>query len=1052
MKRLLSLLFCLLVGIGMANAQTIQVTGTVISGDDNEPIIGASVVVKGTTIGTVTNLDGEFILDVPASEHELEVSYIGMKSQTVNVAPSIHVVLHSDTQNIQEIVVTAMGISREKKALGYAVQDVKAEELTKGANSNLAGALQGKVSGVEIKPSSGMPGASSQITIRGARSFTGDNSPLYVIDGMPIASSADMSTGNSVTGADYANRAVDIDPNDIESINILKGQAASALYGIRASNGVIVITTKKGSGAAKGKPIITFNTNLSFDKIGRTPELQSTFAQGSNGIYSPYNSSSWGPQISELANDPNYGGNINNQYTAAHGMQEGMYYVTQRAAAGVNPWVAPQAYDNIGGFFQTGVTWNNSLNVMQAMDKGNYSFSIGNTTQNGIIPETGMDRYTAKLSADIELHSNWKTGATANFINSRINKMPAANDALLATVYPAPASYDLNGIPYHTANSIYEPNSFRNQTFAIAPWFVKNNEFVEKTNRFFGNSYLNYKTKFGTANQTLNVKYQLGVDSYTTHYQDIWGYGNKGANRNGQIENSGWSNVSFNSLLTADYTWIASDKWTIDAMIGNEVVHNHTKYYSEFGSSFNFPGWNHIQNATILSSSEQQRSKRTVGFFASASASYDNMLYLNVTGRNDYVSTMPRNNRSFFYPSVSAGWILTELEPLQNNIVNFAKLRLSYAEVGQAGDYYNNFYYKPTYGGGFYQLAPITYPVNGMDAFIPYPVIYDPNLKPQNTRSYEVGADLNFFNNLITVNYTFSRQNVKDQIFQVPLAGSTGAGDMLTNGGRIHTNAHELMVSINPIRMKNVDWNVGVNFTKIDNYVDELAPGVESIFLGGYVTPQVRAGIGDKFPVIYGVGYLRDDAGNLVVDDNGVPMAGTDQVIGHVAPKFTMGFNTNLRLWKLNVNAVFDWKCGGQMYSGTNGLLDYFGMSKATEGRDTKSFIVDGVKQDGTKNDIVIEGAQAWQNYYQTINNIDESSIYNSSFLKLREVSLDYPVFERNWLTVRVNVFARNILVWSEFPNFDPESSQGNTNMGGAFERYSMPQTSSYGFGVNVKF
>lgn len=284
------------------------------------------------------------------------------------------------------------------------------------------------------------------------------------------------------------------------------------------------------------------------------------------------------------------------------------------------------------------------------------------------------------------------------------------------------------------------------------------------------------------------------------------------------------------------------------------------------------------------------------------------------------------------------------------------------------------------------------------------------------------------------------------------MAGSTGASEMLTNGGKIHTNAHELTVNVNPIRLKNVDWNVGFNWTKIDNYVDELAPGVESIFMGGFVTPQVRAGIGDKFPVIYGVGYLRDDNGNLIVDENGVPQAGKDQVIGRVAPDFILGFNTSLRLWKLNISAVFDWKCGGQMYSGTNGLLDYFGVSKATEGRGTESFIVEGVKADGSKNDIEIKGEEAWQNYYQTINNIDEASIYNSSFLKLREVSLSYPVLEKNWMTVNVNVFARNILVWSEFPNFDPESSQGNNNMTGAFERYSMPQTSSYGFGVNVKF
>ncbi len=284
MKKFTYLLLCLLLGIGLATAQTVSVRGVVTSADDGEPVIGASVVVKGTTTGTVTNLDGEFTLSVPSSAQTLVISYIGMTPQEVAVAPNIRVILESSTQNLDEVVVTALGISKEKKALGYAVQDIKADELTRAASTNIAGALQGKVSGVQITPSSGMPGASAKITIRGSRSFTGDNTPLYVVDGLPISSAADISTGNSVTGAEYSTRALDIDPNDIESINILKGQAASALYGMRASNGVIVITTKKGaSGGRSGKPQVTLNSSLTFDKYSTLPELQTTYAQGGTG-------------------------------------------------------------------------------------------------------------------------------------------------------------------------------------------------------------------------------------------------------------------------------------------------------------------------------------------------------------------------------------------------------------------------------------------------------------------------------------------------------------------------------------------------------------------------------------------------------------------------------------------------------------------------------------------------------------------------------------------------------------------------------------------------
>ena len=1054
MKKFTFILLCLVIGISTVVAQNTKVAGSVISADDGLPVIGASIVVKGTMVGTVTDYDGNFTLEVPSNGKVLIVSYVGMLTQEVPVSPNVRVVLKSDTQNLDEVVVTAMGISKEKKALGYAVQDVKGEKLTQAANSNLAGALQGKVSGLDIKPSSGMPGASSQITIRGARSFSGDNTPLYVIDGMPVTSTPDVDTdlqnNGSVSGADFANRAVDIDPNDIESINILKGQAASALYGNRASNGVIVITTKSGKGLAKGKPQISFSSNLSFDVIGRLPEFQKTYAQGASGKYSPTNSLSWGPKITDLPNDPTYGGNTSNAYTKEYGNHEGMYYQPQRAAAGLDPWTTPQAYDNAKDFFDTGVTWSNSINVAQALDKSSYSVSLGNTHQDGIIPSTGMDRYNVKVSAETKLHDNWTTGFIGNYITTAIDKAVTSGNGLLRTVYSAPPSYDLAGIPSHIAGDPYTQNSFRG-AFDQAYWAMDNNKFTENTNRFFGNAYANYKTKFGTTDHTLNVRYMFGVDSYTTDYVDSYGYGSNTGGGKGQIENYGWTNATYNSLLTINYDWNINDDWGLNVVAGNEVIQSNRGKYYEYGTGYNFPGWNHIDNATTQSTSSEHWKKRTVGFFGNVSASYKNMLYLTVTGRQDYVSSMPRGNRAFFYPSVSAGFILTELDALKNDVVNHAKIRASYAEVGQAGDFRENFYSVPTYGGGFYSLTPILYPINGSNGYTPYYKIYDPNLKPQNTRSYELGTDLSFFDNLVTLNYTFSRQNVKDQIFDVPLASSTGAGKLVTNGGKLHTNVHEITLSFNPIRTRDINWDFGFNWTKIDNYVDELAPGVENISLGGYVTPQVRAAAGEKYPVIYGVGYKRDANGNRLVDEDGLPIAGEAQVIGKVSPDFIMGFNTTLRLWDCTISAVLDWKQGGQMYSRTSGLADYYGVSKRTENREG-TIIFDGYKEDGTKNDIGITGANAQQEYYSILNNIDESSIYDNSFIKLREVAVSYPVFKSNWMQVTLNVFARNVLIWAQVPDLDPEASQGNNNMSGAFEDYSMPQTASYGFGVNVKF
>jgi len=1060
MKRKLTMFLALFfMGIGFLTAQT-QVRGTVVD-DAGEPVIGATIQIKGTMQGTVTDMNGNFTLSAPVNG-TLVVSYVGMQTKEVPVTANVRVVLLTDTEVLEELVVTAMGITREKKALGYAVQELQADELVQAANNNLTTALQGKVSGIEVTPSSGMPGASAKLTIRGSRSFTGDNTPLYVIDGMPVASTADLGTGNSVTGADFATRSIDIDPNDIESVNILKGQAASALYGMRASNGVVVITTKSGKGARKGKPEITYNTSFSFDALSATPDLQTEYAQGTNGRYGWNSSMSWGPKISELPNDPTYGGNTDNANTVRDGKKEGMYYVRQRAIAGLDPWVTPQVYDNVGEFFQTGYVWNNSLNVAQGFENGNYSFSFGNSTSEGIVPSTGMDRYNAKFSAEAKLHENWKTGFSGNFIASELSKQTGANNGIVATVFPAPPSYDLAGIPNHYDGDPYRQNTYRGTAgFDGAYWGVEHNKFTEATHRFFGNTYVQYSTKLNSFDKTLDLKYQIGDDSYTTNYDDVWGYGH--SNGRGEADHYAVTVNQFNSLFTANFRWDVNEDLIFDALAGNEVIHTTRKFTEAYGRDFNFPGWNHIDNSSVYQATDTYRRTRTVGTFANVGLSYRNYLFLNGTGRYDVVSTMPRGNRSFFYPSVSLGFIFTELENLKNDVLTFGKIRASYAEVGQAGTYYDSYYLTPAYGGGFSSGTPISYPIGSVVAYTLNSTIYDPNLKPQNTKSYEIGSDLTFLNGLLTLNYTFSRQNVKDQIFEVPLAGSTGSGSLVTNGGSIHTNVHEFTLGMNPVTQKNFNWDFAFNFSKIDNYVDELAPGVNNIFLGGFVEPQVRAGIGYKFPVIYGVSYLRNEAGQIVVDEDGFPQAGPLDVIGTVSPDFQLGFNTTLELYKFRLSAVLDWRHGGKMYAGTATMLDYYGVSQYSadlRNSDTFMFIEDAVKVTGTDsegkptyatNDIEIESKNAFA-YLNAMNNISESFVIDNSYVKLREIALSYPIMDKGNVRLSANVFARNLILWSAIKGFDPEASQGNNNMSGAFERFSLPNTSSYGIGFNVKF
>ena len=1037
-------------------AQTREVSGKVTS-SDGTPISGVSVSVVGTTTATQTDASGNFKLSVPSGA-TLNVSSVGYTSQRVSIGNSrtLSIVLTAEDNALDEVVVTAMGVTRQKRSLATAQQEIKAEELTQAANSNLATAIQGKVSGVEVTPSSGMPGASAKITIRGSRSFEGNNTPLYIVDGMPISSTSDISTGNSVTGSDYADRGLDIDPNDIESINILKGQAASALYGMRASNGAIIITTKTGKGAQKGKAQITFNSNGSFDKVSVLPDFQTTYAQGADGKYNPTASFSWGPLIPDLSKDATYGGDVNNANTQRDGLKPGMYYVPQRAKAGLDPWVAPAVYNNVKNFLKTGASYNNSLNVVKAFDIGHYAFSLAATNSTGIIPATSLDRYNAKFATELNLSEKWKAGFTGNYVNSGLSKMTGANNGVVATFYPAPPSYDLKGIPSYVLGDPYTQNTYRGTGgFDAAYWAVENNKFTEDNQRFFGNSFVQFSTKLAE-NQKLILKYQLGVDSYTTNYTDNWGYGH--SNGRGEVNNYHVSVTELNSLATASYNWQINEDLIFDALIGNEIVDRNRRQDDAYGFNYNFPGWNNINNGSTYTASQSLRSRRTFGTFGSLALAYRNMLFLNVTGRNDIVSSMPRDNRSFFYPSIAGAFVFTELDALKNDVLTFGKLRVSYAEVGQAGDYYESFYSIPGYGGGFSNGTPILYPINSITSFTPNSTLYDPNLRPQNTKAYEIGTDLNFYNGLLELNYTFSKQNVKDQIFAVPLAGSSGYSSLVTNGGKVHTNAHEFTLSVAPFRKGEFKWNFAFNFSKIDNYVDELQDGVESIFLGGFVEPQVRAGIGYKYPVLYGTSYLRNDAGQIVVNEKGFPQLGEEKVIGTVSPDFLLGFNTRFEYKKFRLAGVLEWKNGGQMYAGTAGILDYYGVTqKSADFRSGEPFLFeeDAVKEVSPgvyeKNNILIDPKNAYS-YFEAKNSISESSIFGTSFVKLREITLGYPVYTSSKLKLDLNVFARNLILWSELKGFDPEVSQGNNNMSGAFERFSLPGTSSYGFGLNIKF
>ena len=1054
-KRLFMFLAGLFLSIGMAVAQT-QVTGTVVSGEDGEPIVGASVKVSGTKTGTITDVDGKFALNVPEGT-KLVVTYLGMLPKTVNasVSGAMKIKLDPDNRVLDEVVVTAMGITREKKALGYASQVLDAKDLNTSGTSSLASAMQGKLTGVDIRTSSGAPGASAQIVIRGARSFDGNNTPLYVVDGMPISSTPDFDTKESVTGADNASRTIDLNPDDIESINVLKGQAASALYGIRASNGVILITTKRGSKGST-KPVITFSTDLSAQTLSRKFEHQDVYAQGTTlSKYNPNTSMSWGPKIADLANDATYGGNTNNKYTNGDlTSHAGMYYNPKYAAAGLSGWATPQTHDNVGDFFKTGFTQNSTFNISQRKNDVSYSFSVSDTYQKGVIPSTGMTRTGARGAVDWKVNDQWKTGFSANYSSVKIKSAPGANSGIVNVVYSAPAEYDLKGTPYHKPGDPTSQILFRATNFNNPYWWADNDEYSQHTNRVFGNAYAEFSPKLNWGkNYKIVFREQAGIDMYTSNNSEIAEVGSA-KNTKGEVENIGTQNNIFNNLLTANFTakWGANEEWDFGFVLGNEFNHQYRRKWDYDGTGLAFYGQPTIGNTSSMDAhSDYHIQERTVGVFGQMSLSWMDMLFLTVTGRNDVVSTMPRGNRSFFYPSVSLGWIFTELPALkENHVLSYGKLRLSYAQVGQAGQFYNNYMYVPSYTGGMYVYTPISYPLGGAKGYAPYYVKFDENLKPQNTSNWETGIDLGLFKNRVRVEYTLSYQDVRNQIFDVPTAGTTGYQALRTNAGQMTTLSHELSVNASVIDHANYGLDLGVNFTKITNKVKKLADGVESIMLGGFVEPQVRAQAGYTYPNIYGKAFKRTEDGQLLLNANGLPQGTAASVnLGECTPDFNMGFNLRAHYKQLSLSATMDWQKGGCMYNGTLLTMNYFGASKASLPYHEGTMVAEGINEaTGQKNTVQVSKQQ----YYMAYNDVTEAGIFDTSFLKLRDVTLSYQFPKFAGINLSVYGFARNILLWAKLPGLDPESSQGNGNMSGYFERYSIPNSSSFGGGFKIAF
>jgi TonB-linked SusC/RagA family outer membrane protein len=1062
-KFTLFLALLLLTGLQGVFAQTRVITGTVTSSEDKQPIPGVTIVVKGTTIGTNTGTDGKYVLSVPTKYNFLNFSYVGMKSKDVEIgtATSLDVVMIYDVMNMDEVVVTAIGVPRETKALSYAVQNVSSDEISKAGQSDMINSLQGKVSDVQIVSSSGTAGAASYIQIRGVTSLTGNNQPLFVIDGVPVAGAETGGSVASASGGNYdgvalSNRAIDINPDDVESVSVLKGGAATALYGLRAASGAIIITTKKGQAGSGKKINVTFNTSVKFDVVSQLPARQQEYGQGTNGSWISGNKFSWGPKLDTCALDKT---NWNN-YEWKDFDVDGRIVSKQTGTGGpVNTY-------NPYSFFQTGITTDNSLSLSGGSDISTFYFSFSDNQTKGIVPDNTLRRNTFKITGDTKLSEHFKVSGTANYIITTGNRIQQGNNTsgvmlgLLRTPptfnnaagYDFPSDYLLpDGSPLPSAGN---ERSYRHGIYYDNPYWTANmNSYKDQVNRLIGSAQVDY-----LANKWLSFTYRIGMDWYGRKINDDLAVGSS-------TQPAGWAkrgeelSKNFNSdlMMTIDKNF--AKEFNVHFILGQNMTQNYFSTLNSQALGLVIPAYYDLNNTTSIASQEATSNRRGAGIYGDLTLSWKNMLYLSATGRNDWSTTLPAGNNSFFYPSVGLGWIFTQLPGLKDNkVLPYGKVRVSYAITAKdAPPYYTQTYYTtPSILDGW--TSGLTWPYNGTNGYLYSNVLGNNQLKPEKTKNFETGIDLKFIQNRIGISYTYFNNKTTDDILQVPIAASTGYNYVNLNAGSIQTQGHEVTLDFVPIKSKNWYWDITVNWSKINNKVLALAPGINRLFLGGFTGSEIDAVVGQPYRTIYGYDWERDKAGNVLIGTDGYPIESQNETaLGNVDPKWTGSFGSNLKWKDLSLYFMVDIKYGGKMWDGTRGAMDYFGTSAGTLNRG-QMVVFEGVNAaTGQKNTTAVPMSQDW---YQSAGSgfVGATAPYieDAGWVRLRTVTLTYNIskFLKKTFIRQLSVYftGTNLLVFTKYKGVDPETSLAGSDNAQGIDYFNMPGTKSYTLGLNLAF
>ncbi|MCX2741604.1 SusC/RagA family TonB-linked outer membrane protein [Pontibacter anaerobius] len=1019
-------------------AQGSTVSGRVTGAEAGMPLPGVSVTVKGTTTGTTTDAEGNYEITVPGNDAVLVFRFLGYEAHEVQVGnqQQINVTLNTDTQQLGEVVVTALGITREKKAIGYASQEVQSEELTQNRQPNVLNAMQGKVAGVTISSTGGAPGQGSSIQIRGTNSIdpSRPNQPLFVIDGILM----DNSTSTFGQGAELrgmSNRLADLNPNDIESINILRGGAATALYGLQGANGVVVITTKAGR---QGEMRVNFTSTAGYEEVNKFPEIQDTYTQGYAGEYNPTSFwPSWGPTVAE--------------------------------ARLLDPTHPAELYNHFEDAYESGHQFRNTLSFSGGGEALNFFTSISHLTHEGVLPFTDYQNISARLNADAKISDKINVGGNFNYINSGGNRYNADrfNESLS---YWSPR-WDVTD--YRKPDGTMNTYGNNNPVYGAAT-----NQLEDEVNRFIGGLTFGYKPT-----DWLNLTYRLGLDTYSDDrtrtapgprglpdervYEDNeLGFVHEYTTRFRAI------NSTFIATLNSDF----GENFSGTLRLGHDLYDRQAKSFGVIGEELAVYNYFRLSNARFLSTEEEEIEYRLMGIFAEASLDYKDFLFLTLTGRNDITSSLASSNRSFFYPSASISYIFSEHLDLPD-VISQSKLRLSYAQMGK-----DALPYSISSGYAPYTTLPAGYTGVTRDE-----LLGNRELKPEFTNTFEAGLEMSFLENRLGFDFTYYYSLSKDQILNIDVANTTGFRLAAINAGEMRNTGVELILNAAPVKTNDFTWDTKLVFSANRNKILEIPEELDEIVYAaqfGYVgsTVTMRLIEGEPYGNIYGSHWQRyygpgeeedplfiDESRPVVIGENGFPVRAplsSQKILGNSQPDWIGGFTNTLTYKTLSLTGLLDARVGQEKYNQMDNFFAAFGIAEYTENRnDTRVF--EGVLADGTPNtkevwlgqgigpDGVNYGNGYYRNFYR---GVSENFVEDASWVRLRSLTLSYSL-PQNWFesifvrNASVSLTGNNLWLSTDYKGFDPETSfsPSGSNVDG-FSGFTYPAVRSYLFTLNVGF